>query len=76
MESLLTFASTFSIWTVVKIFTIILLGMYLIFALVVVRQVKMMTSTLQLGFEGPTKFLSYAHLAFAIFVFFSALTIL
>lgn len=76
METLLTFANGFSIWLVVKAFAIILLLMYLIFALVVVRQVKMMTRTLQLGFEGPVTFLSYAHLIFAIFVLLAAFTIL
>lgn len=50
--------------------------MYLVFALVVVRQVKMMTSTLQLGFEGPAKMLSYIHLIFAILVLISAIVIL
>lgn len=76
MESLISIANNFNIWMVVKFFTVVLLGMYMIFALVIVRQVKMMTDTLQLGFEGPAKLLSYAHLIFAAFVLLSALTIL
>lgn len=66
----------FNIWILFKALSLVLLGMYLIFALVVVRQVKMMTDTLQLGFETPAKLLAYIHLAFAILVFLSAIIIL
>ena len=76
MESLTTVANVFNIWFLLKALSIVLLGMYLIFSLVVVRQVKMMTSTLQLGFEGLVKTLAYIHLAFAVLVFLSALIIL
>lgn len=65
-----------SVWLVVKIAVLILLGMYLVFALVVVRQTKMMTSSLSLGFEGPIISLSYIHLAFAVLVFLVALIVL
>ena len=65
-----------SVWLVVKIAVLILLGMYLVFSLVVVRQIKLMTSTLSLGFEGPITMLGYIHLAFAILVFLAALIIL
>jgi len=65
-----------SIWLVVKIAALILLGMYLIFALIVVRQIKLMTNTLVLGFESPIIILGYIHLAFAILVFLVALIIL
>ena len=65
-----------SVWLIVKVAALILLGMYLVFAIVVVKQVQLMTSTLQLGFEFPVKFLTYIHLGFAIFVFLAALIIL
>ena len=65
-----------SIWLVVKIAALILLGLYLIFALIVVRQIKLMTSTLSLGFEAPIIMLGYIHLAFAVLVFLAALIIL
>jgi len=64
------------IWLVMKILTIILLGMYLIFSLVVVRQVKLMTDTLQLGFEGTARALAFAHLIFAVLVLLAAIIIL
>ena len=65
-----------SILLVVKIAALILLGMYLVFALIVVRQIKLMTSTLSLGFEAPITIFGYIHLAFAILVFLVALIIL
>ena len=65
-----------SIWLVVKVAALILLGMYLIFSLVVVRQIKLLTSTLTLGFEAPIIMFGYIHLAFAVLVFLAALIIL
>jgi hypothetical protein len=65
-----------SVWLVIKIAGLILLGMYLIFALIVVRQIKLMTSTLALGFEAPIIMLGYLHLAFAILVFVATLVML
>ncbi|HET7098614.1 MAG TPA: DUF5657 family protein [Patescibacteria group bacterium] len=64
------------IWLIIKILSLVLLGMYLVFSLVVLRQVKMMTDTLQLGFEAPIRLLSYMHLLFAVLVFLAALIIL
>lgn len=65
-----------SVWLVVKIFTLIALALYNVFAIVIVRQVKLMTDALEVGFEALVKLLSYAHLAFAILVFILALVIL
>lgn len=65
-----------SVWFAVKILSLILLGMYLVFAWVIVKQVQVMTKTLKLGFELPIKIFSYFHLAFAVFVFITALVIL
>lgn len=64
------------IWVIVKIMAIILLGIYLIFSLVLVRQVKLMTDTLQLGFEKTVRALAFAHLAFAVLVLLTAIIIL
>lgn len=65
-----------SIWLVVKVAALILLGMYLVFSLVVVRQIKLLTDTLSLGFEAPIIMLGYIHLAFAVLVFLAALIVL
>lgn len=65
-----------SIWVIAKIFAIFGLVLYLVFALVVVRQVKLMTDTLEVGFELPIRILAYAHLIFAILVLLAAFVIL
>jgi hypothetical protein len=66
----------FNMWLLIKVLSVVLLGLYLIFAFVVVRQVKLMTATLHLGLEAGLKTLSYIHLIFAVLVFFAALIIL
>ena len=52
-----------SIWPIIKIFIIIIMVIYLIFAFVVVRQVQLMTDTLEVGFESQLRFISFIHLA-------------
>ena len=66
----------FSIWPIVKILVLILLGIYIIFAFVLVRQVQLMTTTLEVGFEGQLRFLSFIHLLFAIGVLVFSIIIL
>jgi len=62
-----------SIWTVAKVFVLIGLGIYIIFAIVVVRQVQLMTDTLVVGFEQFVRLIALAHLLFALGVFVLAL---
>lgn len=59
-----------------KIFALLALAIYIVFALVIIRQVKLMTATIQAGFEGFIKLIAWAHLLFAIFVFITAWIIL
>ena len=65
-----------SIWGVIKICILILLVLYIIFAFVVVKQVKLMTDTLEVGFESQLKFLSFMHFIFAVGVLIFAFIIL
>lgn len=65
-----------SILAIGKVFVLIALGIYIVFALVVVRQVKLMTSTVEVGLDFFIKLIAWAHLIFAIFVFITALIIL
>ncbi|MEK7550961.1 MAG: DUF5657 family protein [Patescibacteria group bacterium] len=65
-----------SILVIAKIFALIGLGIYIIFALVIVRQVNLMVATIEVGFEFFIKIIAWAHLIFAIFVFITALLIL
>ena len=66
----------FNFWIIIKILALIVLGIYVIFAFVIKRQVRVMTDTLTLGFEPIVKFLSLAHLLFAIAVFVTAIVVL
>lgn len=65
-----------SIWPIIKFFVIIALGLYIAFALVVVRQVQLMIDTVEVGFEGSLRLLAVIHLLFAISVLIFALIIL
>jgi len=68
--------SGFNIWIVIKFFSLAILGMYIVFAFVITRQVKVMTETLTLGFESVARFLSLFHLLFAVGVFIIAMIVL
>lgn len=65
-----------SVWGIIKIGILIILALYIIFAFVVVRQVQLMTATLEVGFESQLKFLSFIHFLFAIGVLIFAFIIL
>ena len=59
-ESILTF--------VFKAMTLVAVGVYVVFATVVVRQVYLMTQTLRVGFETPIRMIAWLHLFFALIV--------
>lgn len=65
-----------SIWLIVKIFAIFGLGIYVLFSLIVVRQVQLMTDTLEVGFESPIRLIALLHLIVSLGVFILALFIL
>lgn len=66
----------FSIWWLIKGLFILGLGLYIAFAVIVVRQVGLMSKTLNGEFASPLKFISLVHLLAAIGVFLLALTFL
>lgn len=55
-----------SIWLIVKIFFLVGLLVYLVFAFVVLRQINIMNETLDVGFEVPVRILGYVHFFFVI----------
>ncbi len=59
------------VWTIVKIFFLVGLSVYLIFAFVIIRQTQIMTNTIKLQFEWIIKILAVIHflLALGILVF-------
>lgn len=60
----------------IKVFALLGLGIYMVFALVVVQQTRLMIKTVKLGMEGVIILLSIVHLLFAAAVFILALTVL
>ena len=66
----------FSPWMLVKLIYLVGLGIYLAFAVIVVRQVDLMTKTLQGDFESSLKLIAWLHLIVALGVFVFALVIL
>ncbi len=69
-------AADLSFWPILKIMFMIGLLIYIFFAVVMVRQVSLMTKTLELGHENFIKYMSIGHLVFAIGIFLLALIIL
>jgi hypothetical protein len=65
----------FSLWLLVKIMVLIGLGIYIGFAVIVIRQVSLMTKTLNTPFELLLKLIAWLHLIVAIGIFFLALII-
>ena len=66
----------FDPWILVKIAFLVALGIYAFFAFVVVRQVYLMTSTVQTGAEFLVKTIGWVHLLISVGVFLLALVIL
>lgn len=65
-----------SVWLIAKILVLIALAIYSIFAFVVLRQIQLMTDTLEVGFEAPVRMLGISHLIFSLVIFVLALIIL
>lgn len=63
-------------WFVMKIFFIIAFFLYFLFALIVMRQVFMMTTTFKTDAELVLKIFSFLHLFFAIAVLIASFVIL
>ncbi|MBU0569712.1 hypothetical protein KKB40_02945 [Patescibacteria group bacterium] len=74
MEVVTSFST--SILVVVKVAVFIFMALYIIFAGAVVKQVKVMTQTLEVGFEKPIIYISYVHFLVSLFVFALAILIL
>lgn len=67
---------TFSPWFFIKLLFLIGLLTYLAFAVIVVRQVNLMTRALNSEFETSLKLISWVHLVVTIGVFIMAVVIL
>jgi hypothetical protein len=63
-------------WLILKIVTLVGIGVYIIFAGVMVRQENLMSHVLEEDFEPVLKILTFIHLVLAVIVFFLALLFL
>lgn len=79
-DSLLQFLAniipSLTIWSLIKIMFLIMLFLYIAFALIITRQVGLMSKTLDGEFASPVKVVAWIHLLAAVGVFLLALTIL
>ena len=64
------------IWAAAKVASVFAFLIYLVFALVVIKQVNKMTETLAVGFENELKVIAILHFLFALGTFLVALIIL
>lgn len=76
IDQLFHFLFSISIWSVAKILVCFALLLYIVFSIVVVRQVSLMTETLNGQLELPLKTIATIHLLGAILVFVLALLVL
>jgi len=61
---------------VVKGFVLFAMFVYIVFAFVIVKQTKIMTQTLEIGFENGIKIIAWMHFLFAIGLLFLSFVIL
>ncbi|MEK7061349.1 MAG: DUF5657 family protein [Patescibacteria group bacterium] len=65
-----------SVWSVAKVFVFLALAIYIVFALVVIRQIRLMLETVDMGFNILIRFMGWIHLLFAVGIFVIAILIL
>lgn len=64
------------VWTLLKLFFLFGIGLYIVFAGVVIKQVNLMTETVKMPLEPTLKTIAWAHLILALAAFLLALVIL
>lgn len=75
-EDIWTKIFPFSVWALLKGGLLITLALYVVFAVIVLRQIYMMTETLSSSFDWLLKIFAWAHFILGIVVFLFALIIL
>lgn len=76
IENFLQSLITLDVWGVVKVLILFGLGLYLVFALVVIRQVQLMSKSLNGSLDLPLRLIALVHLGLVIGVFLFALVVL
>ena len=75
-DQLLTLILSIQIWGIAKLIVSLALLLYIIFALIIVRQVGLMAKTLIVPIDLLIKIVAWIHLSLAILVFLLALIVL
>ena len=75
-ENLLDVILAISVWDVAKIGILVFLFIYIVFSVVVIRQVNLMSQALNGTLNLPLKVLAWLHFGLAVFVFFLSLLML
>lgn len=57
------------VWQIAKALILFSVFLYLVFALVIIRQVSLMLDTLEVELEGLIKFIAWLHLLLVVVVF-------
>ncbi|NMC36593.1 hypothetical protein GYA49_06125 [Candidatus Beckwithbacteria bacterium] len=65
-----------TVWLVVKYIYLAVLLLFTFFSIIVVRQIHLMTATLNGSIDAPLKIVGYLYLMLVIIVFFLALILL
>lgn len=76
MDNIVNSIINFNIWGVGKIFVLIGMAVYVVFAFIVVRQVKLMTQVVSGMLTGVLRFFSWIFFLFSIAVFIFILLLL
>ena len=76
VEQLLQGILTLDVWGVVKFFVLFGLLLYIVFAVVVIRQVQLMSHSLNGTLDLPLRLIALIHLGLTVGVFLLALLVL
>lgn len=75
-SNLFNFLFNFDFWLIAKFMVCFALFLYVVFGGIMVRQVSLMTESLQLGLEWLLKVIAFLHFLGAVLVFLMALVVL
>ena len=67
---------TTNVWQIVKMAILVFMGLYVAFAIVIVRQVKLMVSVLNDHMDFPLRLIALVHLAFSVIIFLLSMALL
>ena len=72
----LSITPVFDFWFLIKILFVIGFGLYLAFAAIVIRQVKMMVEVIEGLYVWPLRLFAWVHMGIAIFLFLISMIML